>query len=195
MKKYNLVLSLLLLTLLSIISCTRIDYTPKPRGFFRIKFPEKNYSIVNNNCPYRFEIPDYSSLNQDYSQGSTDCWKNLDFPAFNAKLHISYFQIGPDATLDQLTEDARTFAFKHSSKAAAIDQIRINRPHKDVYGLTYFIKGNTASNIQFFVTDSSNNYLRAALYFNEKPNLDSIQPILDFIHKDIDHIIDTFEWK
>ncbi|MCY4780937.1 gliding motility lipoprotein GldD [Sphingobacterium sp. UT-1RO-CII-1] len=192
MKLYKILVFLLLI---SFTACNNADFSPKPRGFYRISFPEKTYLSIKEDLPYSFEIPSYATLNIDSSEGTNRYWKNLDFPTFNATLHISYFPISSKANLNQLTEDARTFAFKHSAKASAIDQITINKTHKNVYGLTYLIKGNTASNLQFFLTDSTNKYLRAALYFNEKPNLDSIQPVLDFLRRDIDHIVDTFEWK
>lgn len=177
-------------------SCTNAgDYSPKPRGHFKIDFPEKKYVTIASGCPFSFEIPTYSTLQDDRSPGAQPCWKNLDFPSYNARLHISYIPISPQASLMQLSEDARTFAFKHTAKATAIDQERIHMVDKKVYGLTYYIRGNTASNLQFFVSDSSKNYLRAALYFNEKPNLDSIQPVLEFIRADVEHIISSFSWK
>jgi len=49
--------------------------------------------------------------------------------------------------------------------------------------------------VQFYLTDSTKNYLRAALYFNTQPRLDSIQPVLNFIKKDIDVMIGSFKWK
>ncbi len=183
------------LLLLLFAACQSNDYAPKPRGFFRIKFPDKQYKVVDTGCPYTFEQPTYALLVPDRSQDTQPCWQNLDFPEFNARLHISYFAINPIASFNQLSEDARTFAFKHTAKATAIDQERIIRPEANVYGLTYSIKGNTASNIQFFVSDSTKHYLRAALYFNEKPHLDSIQPVLDFLRKDIEHMVSTISWK
>jgi gliding motility-associated lipoprotein GldD len=130
----------------------------------------------------------------DKSSNSKPCWKNLDFPQFNARLHLSYFEIGPNSTFEQLTEDARTFAFKHTAMASAIEQQVISLPEHNVYGLEYHIQGNTASNYQFFISDKSKHYLRGALYFNEKPHLDSIQPVLKFIEEDIAHLINTSKW-
>lgn len=176
-------------------SCQSTDYTPKPRGFFRIDLPKKEYTLTATGCPFIFEQPSYTTLNSDLSDDAHVCWKNLDFPQFNARLHMSYFAINAKAPLAQLTEDARTFAFKHTAKATSIDQVKIHRPADKLYGVTYLIHGNTASNLQFFVSDSSKHYLRGALYFNEKPNLDSIQPVLDFIQQDIERLIHTFTWK
>lgn len=196
MLQINSLFSSIFCLLVMASSCTQTgDYSPKPRGHFRIDFPEKAYQPIAAGCPFSFEIPAYSKLQEDLSPGAKPCWKNLDFPAYNARLHISYIPINEQAPLSQLTEDARTFAFKHTAKATAIDQSKINIPSKNIYGLTYYIRGNTASNLQFFVSDSSKNYLRAALYFNEKPNIDSIQPVLEFIRADVEHIISSFSWK
>ncbi|MFD2966608.1 gliding motility lipoprotein GldD [Sphingobacterium bambusae] len=178
-----------------LFACHSADYTPKPRGFYRIDLPEKDYKQATTGCPFLFEQPTYTTLNTDLSDDAHPCWKNLDFPQFNARLHMSYFAINSKAPLAQLTEDARTFAFKHTAKATSIDQVKIHRPSQKLYGVTYLIHGNTASNLQFFVSDSSKHYLRGALYFNEKPNLDSIQPVLDFIQQDIEQLIRTFTWK
>lgn len=178
-----------------LFACSNNDYTPKPRGFFRIEFPEKEYISIQTACPFEFDIPVYGTLVDDHSRDAGKCWKNLDLPQFNARLHLSYFEISPSAPFHQLTEDARTFVFKHTSKATAIEQKRIHNPRHRVYGIEYFIEGNTASNYQFYVSDSSKHYLRGALYFNEKPHLDSIQPVLEFVKADIEHLIHSIRWK
>ena len=36
-------------------------------------------------------------------------------------------------------------------------------------------------------------FVRGSLYFNNIPNQDSIQPVLDFIKQDIEHIFETFD--
>lgn len=189
------IIILAVISILIICSCQSTDYSPKPRGYHRIIFPEKEYVSINSGCPYSFEIPKYGSLNTDDSKTSKPCWKNLDFPQFNARLHISYFDINASAPFTQLTEDARTFVFKHTSKATSIEQKKINDIQNNVYGLEYFIDGNTASNYQFYVSDSTKHYLRASLYFNEKPHVDSIQPVLAFLRTDIEHLIKTIRWK
>ncbi|MGN0003401.1 MAG: gliding motility lipoprotein GldD [Sphingobacterium composti] len=179
-----------------LVGCDNNDYSPKPRAYHRIEFPIKSFETINiSGCPFTFEIPTYSVLKDDLSKGAKTCWKNIVFKNYNAQLHLSYYSISPKSTLEQLTEDARSFVFKHTTKATAIDQQNISYPEHKVSGLTYNIQGNTASNFQFYATDSNKNYLRGALYFNEKPNLDSIQPVLDFLKSDIQHLISTIRWK
>ena len=171
------------------------SYAPKPRGYFKIDFPAKAYRLYSKDCPFSFEYPEYAVLQGDNSADTQPCWYNLSFPQFNGRLHLTYYDVSSKKEYENLVEDARTFAFKHTVKANAIDQKIINYPEKKVYGVYYAIEGNTASSVQFFLTDSTRHYFRAALYFNERPQYDSIQPVVAFIKKDIDRMISTFKWK
>jgi gliding motility-associated lipoprotein GldD len=178
-----------------LISSCGSDYSPKPRAYFKIDLPEKKYQNYSSNCPFSFEFPVYASVIPDKNKDAKPCWMDVYYPQFNGRVHLSYQSFSTRKQFDSLVEDARTFAFKHTVKATAIDEAMISYPEKRVYGIYYSIDGNTASSVQFFLTDSTNNYLRGALYFNEQPRLDSIQPVLDFIKKDIDHMIKTFKWQ
>lgn len=176
-------------------ACNNESYVPKPRGYFNIKFPRKEYLNYNEGCPFSFEYPRYATMEADKERGAGNCWNNLSFPQFNARLHLTYYDISSAKEYYGLVEDARTLAFKHTVKANAIDQKLINFPERKVYGIYYAIEGNTASSVQFFLTDSAKHYFRGALYFNERPQYDSIAPVVSFIKKDIERMIDTFEWK
>jgi gliding motility-associated lipoprotein GldD len=178
-----------------LLSACSSDYSPKPRGYFKIDLPEKKYQTYSNNCPFSFEFPVYARVLPDKNRAAKPCWMDVYYPQFNGRVHLSYQSFSDRKQFDALVEDARTFAFKHTVKATAIDEAMISYPEKKVYGIYYSIDGNTASSVQFFLTDSTSNYLRGALYFNEQPRLDSIQPALDFIKKDIDHMIKTFKWQ
>ena len=186
---------LLIITLLG-TSCTQnTDYAPKPRAYFRLEFPEKVYNNFDSNPYYSFDYPEYAKMYLDSADGNRPNWYNLAFPQFNARLHISYYPINNQSNFNDLVEDSRKLAFKHTVKATGIDEGRIKSAASDVYGIFYTIDGNTASSAQFFLTDSTKNFLRAALYFNEKPEADSIQPVVNFIKTDIDRMIKSFRWK
>jgi gliding motility-associated lipoprotein GldD len=178
-----------------ILASCSADYSPKPRGYFRIDLPEKKYQTYSSDCPYTFDYPVYAQVQPDKNRDAKPCWLDVSYPGFNGRIHLSYQPINSEKQFNQLIEDARTFAFKHTVKATAIDEAVISYPDRKVYGIYYSIEGNTASSVQFFLTDSTQNYLRGALYFNEQPRLDSIKPVLDFVKKDIDLMIKTFKWK
>jgi gliding motility-associated lipoprotein GldD len=57
------------------------------------------------------------------------------------------------------------------------------------------IEGEVPSQFQFTMTDSSNNFLRGALYFDTKVQNDSLQPAIDYVKKDLMHMINTLEWS
>ena len=184
----------LCLSSLLLISCGN-DFSPKPRGYFKIDLPKKAYQVYNSECPFTFEYPVYASIVTDNARDAKPCWKDVVYSGLNGRIHLSYEPITSKAQFNQLTEDAHTFVFKHTVKATSIDESIINMPEKKVYGIYYTIDGNAASPVQFFLTDSSKNYLRGSLYFNEQPRLDSIQPVLEFVKKDIDVMIRSFKWK
>ncbi len=185
---------LLLVFIVSIFGCGE-TYTPKPRGYFRIDFPEKNYVVFEGNYPYSFEIPVYGELVADTHPLAEPFWSNLVFEQFSAKLHLSYKKLEGNDHLARLAEDSRTFAFKHVPKATAIYDEIISHPSKKAYGIFYEIKGReAASPLQFFVTDSTRHFLRGALYFNVAPNNDSLAPVIQFLAEDIRHLISTIKW-
>lgn len=167
------------------------EVTPRPRGYFRIDLPSKHYERFSSNCPFSFEYPNYSLIHHHDSIHA--CWYNIDFPLFHARIHLTYKPVGN--SLHELLEESRSLAFKHSSKADAINEKLISFPDKRVFGTKYDIKGNAASSVQFYLTDSTDNFLRAALYFSVSPNIDSIAPVVKFIEKDIDRFINSFEWE
>lgn len=97
--------------------------------------------------------------------------------------------------LESILKEAYDYAYSHSIKADAITEQPWQNREKKVYGILYEIKGNTASSIQFFLTDSTKNFLRGALYFSAEPNADSLAPVIQFFREDIIHMVETFKWK
>lgn len=186
--------SILLLTIILFNSCDNTTYAPKPHGYFRIDFPAKQYVLLDSIYPYSFEYPAYASLKPDLHSPNEKYWLNLQFDSYRATLHLSYKQI--DANLIDYLEDAHTLVTKHIPKADAIyDSLIVDR-QRNVFGLAYEIEGSgAASPYQFFLTDSTTHFLRGALYFNTIPNNDSLEPVIDFIQKDVEHLIATLRWK
>ncbi len=167
------------------------DANPKPKGYFRIDLPEKNYIRYDGNCPYHFDYPEYAIIFP--GKAPHPCWLNVHFPLNNATLYLTYKPV--DNNLKTLTEDSRELAYKHTVKAEAIKEKAYNNKDHNIYGIVYQLKGNVASALQFHLTDSTNHFLRGSLYFNTKPNKDSIAPVLDFIEKDVVRLIESTEWN
>jgi gliding motility-associated lipoprotein GldD len=173
---------------------------PKPRGHFRIDLPAHKYllfneqSVKNLKVPLTFEYPAYGHLTFQGENESNPGWFNIEFPSYKAKIYLTYKDIKND--LDSLLDQSYDLNVKyHVAKADAIkEEVVFNRENK-VYGILYDLKGNTASAVEFYVTDSLSHYLRGSLYFASEPNADSLAPVIDFFRKDIMHIIETLKWK
>lgn len=183
-----------LFTLLLIASCMNDNtYIPRRKGYFRIALPEKGYITYNKECPFTFQYPNYARVVMDTEPGAEPCWMNIVFPSFRGKIYLSYKPVSGD--LPQLIEECRTFAVKHEVKASAINERDWSNKGEKVYGLIYDIEGDAASNMQFYLTDSTEHFIRGALYFYSVPNKDSLAPVLKFIKQDIYHMVETFKWK
>jgi gliding motility-associated lipoprotein GldD len=187
-------LLLFLITLIFFSSCGGDEeFSPKPKGYFRIDLPQKSYTLYDQDCPFTFEYPKYARVVTDNERLALPCWLNLEFPHFSATLHLSYKEL--DKGCDQFIKDSWELAQKHITKASGMNNEEVIRKNDQVYGLVFNIEGNAASPLQFYLTDSIHNAIRGALYFNAVPNKDSIAPVFEFIRQDIQQMIKTFRWK
>jgi gliding motility-associated lipoprotein GldD len=173
---------------------------PKPKGFIRIALPEKKYIIFDQKSlkatgmPFYFEYPEYGQLTYQKEYGNQPGWFNIEFPAYKAKIYLTYKD--EISNLDSLMEQTYKLNIKsHIAKADAINEQVYNNVENSVFGILYDLKGNTASAVQFYVTDSVNHYLRGSLYFSAVPNADSLAPVIEFFREDIVHMIKTLKWK
>jgi gliding motility-associated lipoprotein GldD len=197
LKKYNLLTLLALLVIMN--SCKDVP-VPKPKGYFRIDLPSRNYILFNNTearaagLPLTFEYPSYGKILFEARELSEPGWFDIDFPFYNAKIYLTYKNVNNN--LAGLMEQSYRMDVKnHITKADAIDEQIISEPDHRVYGILYDLKGSTATAVQFFVTDSTRHFLRGSLYFTAEPNPDSLAPVINFFREDIIHLIETLKWK
>ncbi len=181
----------------SCLASCNSTYTPKPRGYFRIDFPEHQYQSFNKpDFPYSFEYPVYANIIRDTSffgdRPENPYWINIDFPRFNARIYISYKQVKSD--FYKLRDDAYKMTYKHTYKATSIEDSAMRTP-LGVSGIFFSVGGNAATAHQFFVTDTTRHFLRGALYFDATPNEDSLGIVNNFLQEDMRHIINTLRWK
>ncbi len=180
--------------LINILTSCGNDYYPKPRGYMRIDLPQKEYVKFDTTYPFTFEYPVYSKFVPDTDVNAEPYWFNIDFPQFNGQLNVSYKPINNNVV--KYLEDTRTLVMKHIPKANAIESKQFIDKKNNIFGLTYSISGTeAASPFQFYLTDSTKNFVRGALYFNTVPNNDSLAPVIDFLKQDIIHMIETFRWE
>ena len=172
------------------------DKNPRPRGYIRIDMPDKEYRLFDSIYPYTFLMASISRFVPDTSDLAEDHWGNIVYPDHKATIHLSYKPVGSDHDLNQYFEDARTFAQRHIPKATSIREEVISHESRQTHGVLYQIRGKeAASPIQFYVTDSTDHFLRGALYFEVTPNNDSLAPVIRYIEEDIRQLMESLEWR
>ena len=172
------------------------EYQPKPYGYFRITLPAKKYVETDSLGPYMTEINTISHAEMSDARWSdaSDTWTNLTYPSLNATIHLSHKYITPNQ-LQTVCEESRTLVYKHTVRADAIIETYYEDSINHVYGVLYELTGNAASPTQFYITDSTHNFLRGAVYFNNLPNYDSIMPCAKYVEGDVVRIIESLRWK
>ena len=176
--------------LTTLISCDE-EVQPKPDAYLALEYPEAEYSIYHNNCPYRFEKNKYAVAKAP--RGNRNCWINLDYEQLRGTIFITYQPVKNN--LDSLLTDAQRLPLQHTIKADAIEGSRYMNDINQTYGMFYQVSGNAASQAQFYLTDSVNHFLTGSIYFEAQPNFDSILPAAAYLKQDIRHLMETVEWK
>lgn len=197
MKIYFLALLSVLLFLLS--SCVSKDsYFPKPRLYPKVNYPAKKYiSFDETYCSFSCEVPAYAKVEQDkyfFDDKPVDpCWFDLKIDTLNSVIHCSYIPIKNREHFDKLVSDAFRMVNEHNIKADyREDQVIQNE--NGVSGMLFEVEGSVATPLQFFVSDTSQHFLRGSLYFNAKVNADSIAPVYAFMKEDVIHLLSTLAW-
>lgn len=190
--KSKTLLATLLITVL-FVGCEE-DYSPKPRGYFRIDIPSPEFkTFAPEECNFKFDINKLAYIMQEREGAQEPCWHNIYYPKFKATIHLSYKKI--ENNLNQMIEDSRTLVYKHTVKASDIQEYPFIDDSLNVYGLVYELEGEAASLMQFYLTDSLNHFMRGALYFNVVPNHDSLAPVSSYIKHDIKELVNSFAWR
>lgn len=176
-------------------SCTG-DPVPKPRGYFRIDLPADSAASFTGHCPFSAEVPVYARMVKGVGAGeanSSRCWTDMVFPGQRGAVHMTWRQVRGD--LPELIHDAHEFKAKHEVLATRIRSEEIRRDSARVFGTLFAVDGNVASPMVFYLTDSTSNFLYGALYFDVRPNADSLAPVTDRIRKDISRFAHTLRWQ
>ncbi len=193
--RWYLVLVCALAMCVGFASCNSKRTTPRPRGYYRIELPQEHgYASASlKNYPYSFEISSLAKITPASDEVGEPYWIDISYPDYNAKIHISYKVI--KGNFDKYVEDTHYLVYKHTVKADAITEQRFEGVDGRTFGSIYEIGGNAASNVQFYITDSTRHFLRGSLYFNTQPNRDSLQPVIEYITEDIRHLMESTKWQ
>lgn len=190
--------SYLLMCILLFMACeNKGDLVPKPRAYPKIQYPEKKYEPFSwPNCDLAFQKPVYAKIVKDSTRQIKDdvhpCWFDIYFEDFNGSIHCSYIPITDQESLEKLVKESFRVVDQVNKRSNFVEETVIRK--ENMGGVYFTFEGPAASQAQFFLTDSTDHFFKASLYFYSKVRPDSIAPIASFIKEDIEKMIETFSW-
>lgn len=192
-KTQPLVLISLVFILLS-ATCSE-DYLPKPKGFNRIDLPVADYQSLVDTFPYSFQYSKYANVSRDTFHLAGRYWINLNYSDYAATVQLTYKNLrSPSNDINLLLDDAYELSARHNIKAYSIQESILSIKNGQKASVIE-LEGEVPSQFQFFTTDTTNHFLRGALYFNVADKNDSLAPIIEFIKADVVQMLNTLEWK
>ncbi len=185
------------LTILLIFFCFACgsDYLPKPKGYNRIDLPEAAYQPLPDSLPYFFEYSKHADLLRDSSWITERYWINLYYREMGATIQITYKPV-TDSIIREYLSDSYKLTSQHNVKAYAIEESIIELPN-GLYASFTELEGEVPTQAQFHITDqdSTDHFLRGALYFRTATKNDSLAPVISYLKQDILHLITSMQWR
>jgi gliding motility-associated lipoprotein GldD len=182
-----------LIVLFLMVSCSDSELIPKPPTYLRLELPDHKYNVLIDDCPYSIYLPEIYTAKAAIDNNVKTCNKDIDLGPLNGVIHFSYIEM--TNSLSEYVNFVNDKVDEHKIMATSIKDKQILR-HEDSVFCTFFeLQGNVASPFQFYLTDSTSRFVSAVVYFNSRPNYDSLKPTLDYLKIDLDHLINTFTWK
>ena len=186
-----------LLLCFTFYSCKKSEqnYVPKPKGYNRIELPQHVYQKLTESHPYTFEFSKWAKVLPDTFSTAQKDWLFIQYPQFDANIQLTYKPLDNDQKkLKSYIDDSFKLAGKHQVRASSIQEQRVLT--KSGRTVTIFkIEGDVPSPYQFYTTDSTNHFLRGAIYFPVATKNDSLAPVINYIQADMLQLLNTLKWR
>jgi gliding motility-associated lipoprotein GldD len=180
---------------LFLTACTEETYVPKPKGYNRIDLPTHTYIPMQENHPYMFEHSAHANILKDTFGIAEPHWIYVYYPTLGANIQITYKNINQDPVrFQEFINDAYKHTSKHQIKASSIEESVVKTPSGKIANI-FELEGEVPSQFQFYISDTTTHFLRGALYFRVATKNDSLAPVIEYIKKDVLHLVNTLQWR
>ncbi|MBI1838643.1 MAG: hypothetical protein HYR91_15365 [Flavobacteriia bacterium] len=184
----------LFLIFIIVLSCgNEVINIPKPPTYLRLDLPKHEYIHFTDHCDYTFDISKLYQVKKVTDNTGETCHKDIELGPLNGVIHFSY--INMTEPLSKYVNYSIDKVDEHKIKASAIEDIKILRPQDRVFGTMFELQGDVASPFQFYLTDSTTRFISGVVYFNSRPNYDSLKPSLEYLKVDLVKMLNSFQWK
>ena len=180
MRFFNIICSLYFL--FTFFACENNSSLPKQDAYLRIEFNEPNYLIhKSQNSKINFLYNASSSSIESISARTI----NLDYNKLGMSLDLSFDKLNDETELINYLRDFNLLLDAHTKRSNGFLIKEFENRNYSTYGKLYEFRGGVASPIQFFLTDSINNFIHGSLNMTVKSKYDSIYPSVQYIKNDI----------
>ena len=171
-------------------------FLPKQSAYLRLDYPKPEYKLIDNkDFPFFFETNTILSEISDIDINLESIDFIINYNQLNAQINFQYKNVNSNEKLNAYILDLKMTIETHSTMANSVKIKDYSLKEKNIFGRVFELSGDVASPYQFYLTDSTNNIISGLVYFNIKPNYDSILPAINYIENDIIHLIESFNWK
>ena len=171
-------------------------FLPKQSAYLRLDYPKPEYKLINDkDFPFFFEANTRLSEISDIDINPESIDFIINYNKLNAQINFQYKNVNSNEKLNDYILDLKRTIETHSTMANSVRIKDYSLKEKNIFGRIFHLSGDVASPSQFYLTDSTNNIISGLVYFNIKPNYDSILPAINYIENDIIHLIESFDWK
>ncbi len=185
----------LFLLFIGLWSCNEELTIPKPPLYLRSNFPKQEYVSSPGGVPYSYEVNKNFFVKPVLFGSEVTPHQEIKLGTMNGVLYLNYYTLANRDSLAKYINLSNDKVDEHQVKAKAIENVQIIDAKNKVYGTFFELKGDVATNFQFYLTDSTHHFIRGEMLFNVRPNYDSLRPAIDYMKQDIQHLIETFRWK
>ena len=162
----------------------------RPYGYMREEYLEEKYIDFSN----EFMKFKHSSLSKIEIIPHKKHWFNLIYPHIKATIYLTYFPVNKN--LEKLVYESELSVKRHQIKASYIKEKSFFNPKSKNYGKIYQLGGESASNLQFYLTDGVKHFLSGILYFDHYVvDEDFLLPKIKYIKKNIKKLLESLTWK
>ena len=186
---------IILIIVISVVSCSSKDFLPKPKGYNRTDLPDHDFQALADSFPYMFEYSKHAIILKDSSWITERYWIDVYYPELDATIQLTYKPIKNRVKLMQeYYSDSYKLTSQHNVKAYSIEEKVLELPNGDFASFTE-LEGEVPTQLQFHVSDSSQHFLRGALYFKTATKNDSLAPVIRWVKEDALHMLKTLKWE
>lgn len=178
---------LVLLLFILGISCDEVEVYPKPEAKLALEYPTPVAHQYRNDR-FEFRYNEQARLMPTSKQSFS-----FYYPKLKASVFMYYLDLSEG--IEKRLFDLEQKVADHQKMASEIIMHPFVNPDSNSRGALYEIKGNAASQAQFYISDHKEHFIHGALYFKAKPNYDSIMPAANYVMEDLKDFMESIRWN